>query len=161
MIDRSKWKKDVRIDLNNFDKEWLRQADLVLEYGLEEADAGYKVSEAEKALNVAKATALRKAFDIVKSPVDRVKLEAELDPSYLSALDEYNNTKYEENLNRAAFKAIRRKRISMENYLRGHLNGLWGAPVIPEVETTQEFVRERARDNAKEAETKRRRTVKE
>jgi len=51
------YEKDVSIDINHFDLEWLRQADLVLQYGEEHAQARFKLDRAKEAMEVEQAKA--------------------------------------------------------------------------------------------------------
>lgn len=162
------YEKDVSIDINHFDLEWLRQADLALQYGIEHAQSRFKLDRAKEAMEVEQARAqfrIREKYAGSKLPtVDQIHAETFLDLEYMEAREKYTLEGLNLNLVRAAFDAIMMKKSTMENYLKGQLAGLWGEPIEPRKEEwnyrsqAQENQREKATENAKAAAIARTRT---
>lgn len=162
------YEKDVSIDVAHFDSEWLRQANLVLQYGEEHATARLRFDKAKEAMEVEQAKAqfkVREKYAGSKLPtVDQIQAETLLDSNYSDARERYMREGHKLGLVRAAYDAVMMKKSTMENYLKGQLAGLWGDPIEPRKEEwgyrkqAQENQRERATENAKEAATRRTRT---
>lgn len=155
------YEEDVKIDVAHFDLEWLRQADLVLQYGEEYTAARLKLDRAKEAMDVEQARAqfrIREKYAGMKPPtVDQIHAETLLDEEYTAAREKYITDTHKMNLIRAAYDAVITKKSTMENYLKGQLAGLWGEPIEPERgeqryrRQAQENQREQANENARKA----------
>lgn len=123
--------KDCKIDMNNLHWEWARQPDLAYQYGVELADARRAVDQAEKALDVEKAKAYKRASE-KGGKVDEVKAEAALDRDYLAKLEAYNEAKYQLGLVQAAYEAIvNTKKRALENAVTLYGQQYYSTPVEP------------------------------
>lgn len=154
----SPYDKDVNIDIAHFDKEWLRQADLVLDYGIMMAEAKKKLDRSKEHMDIEEAKAqfrVREKYQGVKPPtVDQVKAETLLDEKYTTARDKFAEANFHLGLVRAAYDAIVTKKSTMENYLKGQLAGFWGQPIEPSrerMEKDNDARREAANKAAAEA----------
>lgn len=159
--------KDVSIDITHFDREWLRQADLALEYGEGVVMARAKMDRASENENVEEAKSkfrVRQKYDGQKMPnQEMIAAEAFLDVEYTRARETYLKLKLDFELIRTAYDAIVMKKSTMENYLKGQLSGLWGEPIEPRLEggyrkAAEENQRDQANINAREAAAKRTRS---
>ena len=124
--------RDRKCDFNALHFEWSQQPDLAHSYGVELAEARKAVDIAEKAMDVEKAKAYKRAVEVVKSPVDAVKAEAALDEKYLKRLDDYNTAKYQLGLVQAAYESIgNQKKRALENLVTLYGQQYYAAPIEP------------------------------
>lgn len=148
----SNYRGDVRIDVKHFDLEWLRQADLVYQYGIDLAAARSEVDRTEEAMKIEEALAAKRVRDRgEKLTVDAIKQEVILDEKYTTHRENHLKACEEFNIMKAVFEAIVMKKATMENYLKGQLAGLWGEPVVyPNKEDRKETSVERCRNAGKQ-----------
>lgn len=146
------YSKDKKIDFNNLHYEWARQPDLAEEYERELAEANKLVADAEEELEIAKAQAFLKAHDEIKSPVDKVKAAADLDPKYRAAASKYNQKKYERDLIRAAVKGIDVKKPGLENAVTLWSKQYFSTPIEPT--DYEQWERDRFRQDQNESKSK-------
>lgn len=124
------YEKDIKIDHNNLDLEWLRQPDLAFAYGNALADARAETDLADENLDISKAKAVQKAFGLGLK-VDAAKAEADLDPDYLEALESYRTAKHKQGLIQAAYDAVQTKKSALENLVRLHGQQYFASPQEP------------------------------
>jgi hypothetical protein len=125
------YNRDKMIDFNNLQFEWARQPDLAEAYERELAEANKAVAEAEEGVEVYKAQAFLKAHEEIKSPVDKVKAAADLDPKYRSAVRELVEAKHKRDLIRAAVKGIDVKKPALENAVSLWVKQYFSTPMEP------------------------------
>ncbi len=155
------YSKDVSIDPNNLDIEFLRQADLTLRYGNELAEAKYKTDLAKETLDVEYAKAFQEALDAVVKPVDAVKAAADINPKYTKARHDLNLAKYEQNLVQAGYDAIQTKKSALENLRHLQLSELYSVPKEPKEFGKKSDYREAAAERLRSRTTEAARKVSE
>lgn len=164
--------KDIRIDPDALDLEWLRQSNLTYRYARLLADARRDNERAKERLELVRATLradIRKFpenYDMAK-PTD-VSVDAKILEcgGYQEALGEFNATRYDMDLIWAAVNAIEAKKTALENLVRLLGMNYFSAPKEPRrlVASTEDPlpppspVREAVRNAVRERMIKRRRT---
>jgi len=129
--------KDVSIDQNALDWEWLRQADLTLKYGEALAEARLATDQAKEAMDVEEAQAQNRVREHYLSTgskmptVDQVRAEVELDSLRRDAVEDFNQARYQQALVQAAFDAIQAKKSALENLVRLHGQQYFAGPAEP------------------------------
>jgi len=162
------YEKDLRIDPNALDIEWLEQASVFMRYAEASAEAAREVDKAKELLEVTKAEVdsdiRQKTKKGDKKPTEAAILGMVMqDPRYQQALSDYNDVKHESAILSAAVKAFEQRKVALENLVRLHGASYFAGPSTPR-ELTPDFIAEakgkrvasKARTKMREARTRRR-----
>jgi hypothetical protein len=130
------YQRDLAISKNHLDKELIAQAQKMMRYSSEHAQAQYDRDRAKQSLDVVKANldaSIR--ADLTASQVKFT--EAVVDgkirqsPSYLEAQDRYLKTEHQVNLLLGAVMAMNARRGMLESLVKLFLSGYWSEPRVP------------------------------
>ena len=131
------YEKDVAIDPDALDVEWLRQAGLMLQYGKYAAQAKLELDAAKEKLEVVKAElaqAIRAdpgKFGLAKVTEGAVTEEILTQKSHEEASGIYLAAKYEADMALYAVRAIEQKKTALENLVRLHGQMYFAGPTVP------------------------------
>jgi hypothetical protein len=123
-MDEIDYDKDVQIDPDALDIEWLSQSALMMRYAKAAAEARRQVDLAKERLDIVKADLDRKIrsnpeeFGIVKPTESGVANTILLQPAYMAASKEFIDAKYEAEMTRGAVGAIDSRKNALENLVR-------------------------------------------
>ncbi len=152
----SDYLKDVEIDPDNLDMEWINQAPLRMRYGESLAKANSLRDIAKRSIDVVKAAlgneARGKLAKVTEAAVIAYILVHE---TYLNACDDYEQKKYEAELLQAAVIAIDTRKTSLENLVRLGLGGYFAMPSVPKDFPRAEIEKEVTSDREKTQRSKR------
>lgn len=131
------YEKDIRIDENALDVEWLQQASLTFHYSKNAAFQRKQLDLVKENLNVVRAELDREirndpeAFDIAK--VTEAALTAAIisHKRYKEANNAYLEAKYEADIADAAVRALQDKRSALENLVKLHAAQYFAGPSMP------------------------------
>jgi hypothetical protein len=143
----SNYEKDVTIDPDALDVEWLGQPGLIFKYSKKSAEAQIILSNAKESLELCKATLDRKIrtnpekFGIEKITETVVANTIIAQSDYAEANKEYQEAQFEVNIIRGVMDALNNKKSALENLVKLHGQNYFAGPSIP-------------RDLSKEWETK-------
>jgi len=132
------FKRDIKIDPDALDVEWLDQPDVMLEYSLAQSEAEEEREDAklevEKAKDKVTETKAKRAMEIRKNPskhgLDKVtdssiSAAVEIDKEvmkakqrYYDAVTEFNKAKYVYSKLHSAVKSFEQRKVSLENLVR-------------------------------------------
>ena len=132
-MDQSEYSKDVSIDIDSLELEWLRQPSLYMKYAEKAARADQRVKSLKQKLIVLKATIWqREVLKAEKKPTDK-QLDAfvESDPEYEKLSDEIISATYESDIFYSAVKAMDHKKSSLENEVKLWQGGYFSGPKEP------------------------------
>lgn len=127
-------RSDFQIDELDIQTEWLRQADLVKEYGDHQADAQQSYDKAKAALEVAKfeaAKAIRKEpgrYGVVKDTEKAIEQAIPSHPAVAIATSEVIDARHDLDVAKAAVSALDHKRTAMSSLVQLIQLGLWAEP---------------------------------
>lgn len=152
--------RDVLIDYNALDWEWLRQAELTLKYGEALAEARLATDQAKEAMDIEEAKAggrAREHFSSknIKVTVDMVRDEVQLDDDRQEAAEKFNQARYQQGLVQAAFDAIQAKKSALENLVRLHGQQYFAGPSEPKQIGEKSSMSERSTEAMKKRVTER------
>jgi hypothetical protein len=131
------YSKDVSIDPDRLDLEWLHQADLTLKYGEEVAEAQSRVDWEKESADVEEANASVRVRDFylsegLKLPtVDQLRAEILLDGQFKGRREELLRAKHSLGLVKAAYEAILMRKPALENLVRLLIQGYIAGPKEP------------------------------
>jgi hypothetical protein len=131
------YEKDIKIDAEALDLEWLEQPQLMLKYCQHAADMRYKLDAAKEALDLARAELDKEIrtnperFGIGKVTESVVENTILMQPEYREASEAMANAKYESDVAQNAVRAIDQRKDALENLVR--LFGLqyFAGPRVP------------------------------
>lgn len=127
-------RSDFQVDELNIQHEWLRQADLVKEYGDHQADAQQAYDKAKAALDVAKfraAKAIRLEpgrYGLTKDTEKAIEQAVPAHPDVLNAISEAIDARHDLDVAKAAVSALDHKRTAMSSLVNLIQLGLWAEP---------------------------------
>lgn len=131
------YEKDITIDPNALDLEWLDQAALMLRYCRHAEQTRKGLDYAKERLDIRRAE-LDKAMrsDPEKFGIGRVSEGAIqnailLDPDYQEISNDFLEAKYEANMAAAAVKAFDQRKSALENLVRLHAQQYFAGPKVP------------------------------
>ena len=143
-----KYERDVSIDPEALDTEWLKQAELMRKYASHAALAKKEMDEAKERLEVGKARiemSIRKApeeFGLSKATEGAIQSTILLQPEYQELFREYTEAKYENDIAIAAVRAIDQKKTALENLVKLLAASYFAGPKTPR-DLTGEWLKER------------------
>lgn len=163
------YEKDLRIDENALDLEFLDQASLAMRYGENLADAEKELFYAKERLAVKEADLTKRANSKpdtllgagVKPTGDNVKSFVKMHKEYRELQEELIEAQYEYNMAKIAYDEISRTRkTALENLVKLHGQNYFAGPKVPrdlhkervDADTERKF-------NNKKIQIKRRRSV--
>ncbi len=118
------YEKDVRIDPDALDVEWLNQSEIMLRYALHAADMRKAVDEAKERLEAGKAKielSIRtdpEAYGLAKVTEAGIQSTILIQKEYSQLVVQYNEAKYENDIATGAVRAIDQKKTALENLVR-------------------------------------------
>lgn len=131
------YEKDVNIDPNSLDVEWLEQPNMMLKYGRIAAQTKLDMDKAKEKLEVVKAELDKdirlnpEKYDIAKLTESVVASTILLQPEYKEASEAYIEATYEFNMARYAVQAISDRKDALENLVKLHGMLYFAGPSVP------------------------------
>ena len=131
------YEKDIEIDGQALDLEWLGQASLMLKYGRYSAKMQHNLEIAKQNLDIAKAEADKKIrknpekYDIEKVTETVVANTILIEEGYKATYEEYLSTKYEADMARAAVTACEHRKSALENLVKLYGQQYFSGPKAP------------------------------
>jgi hypothetical protein len=131
------YEDDIRIDHSALDIEWLGQAELMIKYTRNAAQARMELDQAKQSLDIIRA-GLDK--DIRESPkqygIEKVTDKAVESTiitliEYQDAFQEYLDTKYEADMAQGAVQAFQQRKDALVELVRLHGQSYFAGPSIP------------------------------
>ena len=128
--------KDLTIDPNGLDIEWLKQPRLFMKYAEELANTRLELSRLTERMDVIKAEAGARVRDRLtgegnKFTVDMVRDGVAQDAEAKSASDAVMQAEHDVNILQAAVKAFDQRKDALENLVRLHGQQYFAGPVVP------------------------------
>jgi len=144
------YEKDLAIDPDALDVEWLQQPQLFFRYAREQAEAKARADEAKERLDVTRAeldTTVRSAYQDagVKFTEAVVSAAIIVHPEYKEAMAEYMTLTADANLLSSAVRAMDQRKSALENLVRLHGQEYFAGPKEPRdlSQATRDRLRER------------------
>lgn len=131
------YEKDVSIDENALDIEWLEQPSLVLKYSQWSAKCKLEVDRASEKLNIVKAELDQKIredpekYDVGKVTENAITNAIISHKRYQEAKADYLDKKYEAEMAQAAVWALNDKKAALENLVRLNGQNYFAGPSVP------------------------------
>lgn len=131
------FENDVRIDESSLDVMWLDQPRLVMKYAKASAQARKEMDKAKERLEVVKAELDRgirsdpDKYGVSKITEGVVASTVLLQSEYQKAMEEYIESKYEQNLTQEALRAVSDRKDSLENLVRLLGMNYFSGPSVP------------------------------
>jgi len=130
--------RDVGIDPNGLDTEWLAQPGLFLKYSKMEAEQGRIVDRLKERLDVAEAEIRKQIISnpseyaiTTKPNLDEIKSLIVGDTTICAVRQELQDAQYELNIIKAAVRAIDQKKYALQDLVRLLLGGYFAGPQAP------------------------------
>ena len=129
--------KDIRIDEQALDTEWIDQPALVLTYGSNAAKHEFLMDKAKERINIVKAemdSAIRKnpeKYGIEKITESAITAVIATDTEMQKVNMEFLDAKYEYSMSIAAVRALQDKKSALENLVRLHGQSYFAGPSVP------------------------------
>jgi len=131
------YEKDVTIDPDALDVEWLGQPGLIFKYSKKSAEAQQDLSDAKEALELCKAE-LNKA---IRSNPEKYKCDKITDsvveatiliqPDFQDVSKEYREAAFQVNILRGVMDALNNKKSALENLVKLHGQNYFAGPSVP------------------------------
>ncbi len=131
------YEKDMNIDPNSLDVEWLEQPNLMIKYGRVAAQTKLDMDKAKEKLEVVKAELDKdirlnpEKYGIIKLTEGVVTSTILLQPEYKEASEAYIEASYEANMARYAVQAISDRKDALENLVKLHGMQYFAGPSVP------------------------------
>lgn len=131
------YEKDISIDGEALDLEWLHHPSLVMKYTRHAADMTRRLDEAKQNLDIAKAEAdkrIRKnpsKYHLEKITEGAVLNAILIEEGYKDAYDEYLSAKYESDMASAAVRAFDHRKATLENMVKLFIAQYFAGPSSP------------------------------
>lgn len=141
------YEKDVAIDGEALDQEWLRQPSIMMEYCKHSAKCQMELDASKEMLDVVKAgldKAIREnpeRYDINKVTETVIMNTVIVQEAYTEAYGEYLKVKYEADIAKAAVRAIEQRKDALENLVRLYGQQYFAGPKMP-LEINREWERQ-------------------
>ena len=136
-MERINYEKDIRIDPDSLDVEWLRQAELVKKYGVHQANTRKEMDEMKETLEAVKAKldmrirSEPEAFGLPKVTEGAIQSTIILQEEYKEAMAEYSEAKYENDVALSVVEAFRHKKSALENLVQLLQSSYFAGPKSP------------------------------
>jgi hypothetical protein len=131
------YEKDIEIDENSLDIEWLNQPSLMLKYTRHSARMRMELDLAKQNLDIAKAEsdkAIRgnpEKYGIEKVTEAVIANAILIHPKYQQAYTDYLTAKFEVDMAQGAVGAFEQRKSALENLVRLHGQQYFAGPKIP------------------------------
>lgn len=131
------YEKDIYIDSEALDVEWLEQPRLMLNYSQHLAEQRKLLDESKQSLDVAKAEADKKIrtnpekYGIEKITEAVVGNAILIEKGYQQAYTEYLEAKYETDMAQAAVSAFEQRKYALENLVKLFIAQYFAGPNVP------------------------------
>lgn len=133
------YEKDVKIDIQNLEQEWLNQPDLAIKYGKEWVIAKKKVALLEEKVKVIRSSLTKKVWDNPQKCVGQPKANVQLAESYYRDHKKHKKAKQElieaqeelDLIEVARGAIVFQKKDALENEVKLFIAGYFAGPPIP------------------------------
>ena len=127
------YEKDLQIDQDSLDQEWVYQPQLFFRYAREQVEAKARADAAKERVDVVKAELdgeVRAALQAAGGKMTEAMVSAEIiqHHKYRTAMTEYMETAEEAGLLTAAVRAMDQRKSALENLVRLHGQEYFSAP---------------------------------
>lgn len=146
------YEKDIRIDENSLDIEWLDQAQLMYRYAEHSAKCQLDRDRAKVKLDLVKADLDKR----IRTHPERFGMEKVTEAAVTNAIISHNDYKeeqeayltaeYDANIAQAAVRAFDARKVALENLVRLHGQQYFAGPRIPRDLTSEREARQRKVD---------------
>jgi hypothetical protein len=129
--------KDIRIDPDALDLEWLYQPRLMVEYARHSAEMSLHLDKQKSLLELKKAELDKKIrahpekFEIAKPTETAISNAILMHPEYQEVEEQVWDAKYQMDIAKAAVRAIDGKKDALENLVRLHGQQYFAGPKLP------------------------------
>ena len=147
------YEKDIEIDGEALDQEWMGQAALMLKYAQHSARMRKLLEEAKQSLDIAKAEADQK----IRSNPDKYGIEKITETVvantilnekyYKQAYTEFLDTKFESDMAQGAVNAFEHRKSALENLVRLYGQQYFAGPTIP-YQINRDWEKKQAKEEA-------------
>ncbi len=166
IMEEPNYEKDLDIDPNNLDVEWLRQPQLISNYSRLKADADKHVRELEEEKKTLRSELMLEAWRKgekllkVKPTVTSVEAWYRLQPDYISVIDELNDAYHEAEVLEGAVRGLAHKKTALENLVVLLGREYFSAPNAPHdlskaYEDSKKNLQKAAKDKIKDKKSRR------
>jgi len=131
------YEKDMYIDEDALDLEWLEQPALMRKYSRTLADLEHEYDEAKEELELIRAELDRdirkdpEEFDVVKITETVIQNTIIMQERYEKGLEKFLNTKHEMKTARGVISSIEQRKSALENLVKLHGQNYFAGPAIP------------------------------
>lgn len=131
------YERDITINQDALDVEWLEQPRLMMRYGRYLAEAELELANAKQALDIKRAELDKNIrmnpsnYDIEKVTEAAVSNAILGDAGYKSTVEEFNQCQYEYTMVKNAVKAFEHKKDALENLVRLFGQQYFAGPSVP------------------------------
>lgn len=131
------YEKDIRIDENSLDVEWLEQPSLFMKYARNAAQARMDLDAAKQTLDVVKAELDKRIrenpehYDINKVTEGSIQSTLITQEEYKIAFENFLGVKYEADMAQGAVNAFNQRKDALENLVRLYGQQYFAGPKIP------------------------------
>jgi len=128
------YKDDLKIDENNLEYEWKRQASLFEEWGEKAVNANYEKDKLKEKLDLIKAqldTEYRKKLKDEKPKEAEILSKVLQDPKYIAASNAYLIAYKEAKILEIATRAFEHRKRALEHLTKLFLNNYYAEPYVP------------------------------
>ncbi len=148
--------KDVAIDENSLDIEWLQQASLTMEYARHQAHCQRLLNKKKEQINVKKAELDRDIrtnpdnYDLDKVTESAIQAAIITNKEYQQLQAEYIELNYDYEMAFSAVQALQSKKVALENLVKLHGQQYFAGPKLPRDISKEWMEKQRTdRDNSK------------
>jgi len=131
------YERDMYIDCDSLDVEWLEQSMLMMRYSTYEADKEREKDLAKEALDLVKADLDRNIrenpdkYGIAKPTETAISNTIISQEEYKEAYHKFLNIQYEYNIAKSATRAVAQRKDALENLVRLHGQQYFAGPRVP------------------------------
>ena len=131
------YEKDIEIDENSLDIEWLDQPKKMLKYAKHAAQMRRELDISKQNLDIAKSEADKKIrnnpekYKIEKVTENTVAAAIIIESGYKTAYEEYLEAKYESEMASNALTAFEQRKSALENLVKLHGQQYFSGPSVP------------------------------
>ena len=131
------YEKDMYIDCDSLDVEWLEQSMLMMRYSTYEADKEREKDLAKEALDLVKADLDRNIrenpdkYGIAKPTETAISNTIISQDEYKEAYHKFLDIQYEYNIAKSATRAVAQRKDALENLVRLHGQQYFAGPRVP------------------------------
>ncbi len=148
-MDELKFEKELKIDREDLDSEWLSQPQLYFRYAKKVIEAEDELSKVKEKLDICTAeldAKIRERAKLNDEKITEKLIENKIikDEDHSMALKEFNRSKSDLNLLQAGLKAIEQRKSALENLVKLYCAGYFSSPREPK--DSKESIKEQAVD---------------